>query len=210
MYNDVHQLIPSSARGKHAYQGSLTVSTIKPRDVGHTGGELSGTAQSDIVTGEIGDAITHGNPSSDNGDDIYGPPTSPPPTPSPSKVSKRRFSALESVDLSQSAVGASDSLSTPTGSGMSARSPLSAKRGKMTGAIAISSLGHQISHLNDILHLEIEQNKTQAKSREEWKRQEAERQEQIRLERKELQERKELLERKRMERKRMEHECLEP
>jgi hypothetical protein len=217
LYDNVYQLMPSGAKGRYAYQGSLAVPTIKSRDVGHTGGEPSGgepsgTLQSDIVTGEIGDAITSGNPSSDNGDDIYGPPTSPPPTPSPSK---RRFSALESVDSSSQSIEASGSLSAP--SGMSARSaPLSAKRGKMTGAVALSTIGHQMSHLNDLLFQEMELNRTQAKGRDDWRRQEAEqRRQEAEQRRKEHLERaderlkREDLERERLERERLERERLE-
>ena len=187
------------------YQGSLAVqqaSAVKSGGVGHAGGELSSTSQMDIVTGEIGDAPTtsedppaEGWEKDDNDDP---PPTLPPPTPSPSK---RRFSALvsESADSSTpSAIPGSSS------AGISGISPVSrsaasssSKRGRMTGAIAISSLGHELSDIKGLLCMDLEMTKSNAEAREERKRLEREQLERNRLER------------NRLEQERLEHEQLE-
>jgi len=192
------------------YQGSLAVQqapAVKSGGVGHAGGESSSTSQMDIVTGEIGDAPTtsedppaEGWEKDDNDDP---PPTLPPPTPSPLK---RRFSALvsESADSSTpSAIPGSSS------AGISGISPVSrsaasssSKRGRMTGAIAISSLGHELSDIKGLLRMDLEMTKSNAEAREERKRLECEQLECNRLERNRLEQ--EQLEREQLEQERLE------
>ena len=103
--------MPSSVKGKNVYQGSVAVQQAASRDVGHDG-ESSGLSQANIAGSVIGEfedgTITSRNPPSDNDNDLYGPPSLPPPTPSPSK---QPFSALESVESSQG----QSSISAPTG-----------------------------------------------------------------------------------------------
>jgi len=178
----MHQLMPTGAKGKNVYQGSLAVQqaqAVKSRGVGHAGGEPSTsmlTSDAPITSEDL--------PAEGSDDDAVAPPTLPPPTPSPSK---RRFSALvsESADTSQSP-------STLSGISPISRSVASSssKRGRMTGAIAISSLGHELSDIKGLLRLDIEQTRLNAEAREERKRQE----------------RKHFEERERLEHERREHE----
>lgn len=168
MYDDVQQIIPSGAKGRNAYQGSHAVQ--QSGDVGPAGGEPSGSGTFKLQTGnetaseEIASGtITSGIPPLPAGDDdsIYGAPPSPslpPPTPAPSP-SKRRSSALEeSVDDSSTpTIPASSSASALTLSGNTrSANPYSSKRGKMTGAIALSSLGHELSGIKDMLRTDME------------------------------------------------------
>lgn len=190
--------MPTGAKGKNVYQGSLAVQqslVVKSGGVGHAGGEPS-TSQ----IGEIGDrSITSEYPPAEeleNDDSSVAPPTLPPPTPSPSK---RRFSAVsESADASSSSAIVDSS-----SAGISRISPVSrsavsssssrAKRGKMTGAIAMSSLGHELSDIKGLLRLDLELTKSNAEAREERKRQQLKRWQ----------------EREHLDRERLEHEHLE-
>lgn len=194
--------MPSGAKGKRAYQGSLAVQQALATE--------SSSGDVDHATGEIGDVMplaTQAGTSrnlplaveDDDDDDIdlYGPAapaTLPPPTPSPSK---RRFSALEdSVGPSTSSQSIiPSSKSTPSGISPTSRSASgtsSAKRGKLTGAIAVSSLNNEISSLKDFLRMDSEQARS---SIDERRRRETELFEQDRLDR---------LERERLKTERME------
>jgi hypothetical protein len=174
LYDDVDQLMLSGAKGRNVYQGSsLAVQqalAINPGDVGEPSGEAQ-VGDTDATT-----MMSRNLP--DDDEDIYGPSTPPPPTPSPSK---RRFSALESAESSsQSAIpGSSSAPSGITATSRSGNSTLSAKRGRMTGAIAISSLGHELSDIKDILRKDLELTKTSTEAREERKRQEIQEKEQL-------------------------------
>jgi hypothetical protein len=79
----------------------------------------------------------------------------------------------------------------------------------MTGAVALSTIGHQMSHLNDLLFQEMELNRTQAKGRDDWRRQEAEQRRKEHLERADERLKREDLERERLEREHLEREHLE-
>ena len=213
MYEDVKQLMPSGAKGKNVYQGSLATQQSPSRDAGRRG-ESSGLSQLDAAGSVSMTRIRSGMPPTDDEyEDIYGDAqaTLPPPTPSPSK---RRFSALESVDSSQTPQSVS-AVTAPGGNTPTSRSTTSAKRGRMTSAIAVSSLGHELSDIKDILHQDIEMTKGSINVREERKRQEKQDrldQERINRERRELerqQRERERLERERLERERLERERLE-
>ena len=213
MYEDVKQLMPSGAKGKNVYQGSLATQQSPSRDAGRRG-ESSGLSQLDAAGSVSMTGIRSGMPPTDDEyEDIYGDAqaTLPPPTPSPSK---RRFSALESVDSSQTPQSVS-AVTAPGGNTPTSRSTTSAKRGRMTSAIAVSSLGHELSDIKDILRQDIEMTKGSIDVREERKRQEKQDrldQERINRERRELerqQRERERLERERLERERLEREHLE-
>ena len=213
MYKDVKQLMPSGAKGKNVYQGSLATQQSPSRDAGRRG-ESSGLSQLDAAGSVSMTGIRSGMPPTDDEyEDIYGDAqaTLPPPTPSPSK---RRFSALESVDSSQTPQSVS-AVTAPGGNTPTSRSTTSAKRGRMTSAIAVSSLGHELSDIKDILRQDIEMTKGSIDVREERKRQEKQDrldQERINRERRELerqQRERERLERERLERERLEREHLE-
>jgi hypothetical protein len=189
--------MPAGAKGKNVYQGSLVVQqalAVKSGGVDHAGGEPSSSSRSDIVTGGIGDAPTMGEdlPVVEwEKDDDAAPPTLPPPTPSPSK---RRFSALSSEGADSSSAS---TIPGPSSAGISGISPVSrstasssSKRGRITGAIAISSLRQEVSDIKGLLRMDIELTKSNAEAREERKR----------LERESLEER------ERLERERLEHE----
>lgn len=213
--------MPSGAKGRNVYQGSLAVQQaleVDTGDVGRAGGEpsASGTLQSCNVTGEMADPSTgSGNPPVVDDDDIYGTP--PPPTPSPSK---RRFSAVDSTSgASQFPNSNPDSESSPSGVTSTGTPPISrslkssyssAKRGKMTGAIAISNLGHEVSDIKTLMRQDIELAKSQIEARNERKRQDNERLEQERQVRQEREhQEREHLEQERQERERLERERLE-
>ena len=161
------------------YQGSLAVQqvpAVRSGVVDHA--ELSGSTSQ-----MIGEPITSEDPPAqgwENADDNIALPTLPPPTPSPSK---QRFSTLASESIDSSSQSAIPSPSTAiTGGSPTSRSAVSsssgrAKRGRMTGAIAISSLGHELSDIKGLLRMEIESTKSNLDAREERKRWEMERSE---------------------------------
>ena len=191
----------SDAKGENVYQRTLAVQqalVVKSGVVGHAGGELSGMSQSDNTA-----TVMSGNPPAeirDNDDGDVALPTLPPPTPS---QLKRRFSALsESVGSSfQSTIP--DSSSAGISRTSRSASSSSSKRGRMIGALALSSLGRELSHMK---RLENERNRLE-RERLQHKRLERERLEHKRLEHKRLEH--ERLERKRLEHKRLERERLE-
>ena len=173
--------MPSGAKGKHVYQGSIAIQramAIKSGAVAHAdpGGSRVGDAP---VTSE--DLSIEGWP---DDDDQQVPPTLPPPTPSPAK---RRFSTIapESVDISTHSriSGPSTGISAHSRSAPSASSGSASKRGRMTGAIAISSLGNELSDLKGLLRMDIESTRSTVDAREERKRWEIERQDRLEQER---------------------------
>lgn len=105
-----------------------------------------------ISTGVPAASVTCGNVDMVSGDasehndvnDLAGqpPPTSPPP--SPSIASKRRFSVAENTSDTVTV----RSQSQPSSSHVSTSTSTSAKRGRMTGAIALTSIGHGIADLS--------------------------------------------------------------
>ena len=191
--------MPTGAKGKNVYQGSLAVQqaqTVESGDVGRT-------LRMDSATGEFGDAPTTSEDPPAEGrekdDDDAAPPPLPPPTPSPSK---RRFSMLVSESANSSSPCAIPGSSS---AGISGISPVSrsagsssSKRGRMTGAIAISSLGHELSDIKGLLRMDIELTKSNAEAREERKCQE----------RKDLEERKRLEEHQRLEERQRQEEAI--
>jgi len=79
-----------------------------------------------------------------------------PPLSSPSIISKYRFSALESDSLPTTTPGGSTLIS-------HASSSTSSKREQITGAIALTNIGHGFADYNSIYRRDVEQREAQRK-----------------------------------------------
>jgi hypothetical protein len=132
-YEDMKSLIPSLAKGKFAYQANgLGVEKMTITTPSHTSGNE-----------------TTDNPHPED-ESMTTTPNNTSPTSLPSRSSfasnKRRFSALESGSLVEDTndISSIKSLSPFTPSGSTPSSSTISKRGRMTGASGMHSIGHSL------------------------------------------------------------------
>jgi hypothetical protein len=162
--------MPSGAKGKNVYQGSTAAQQLQSTSMaerssaGHAApsdtlvGNMEGTEGSVDIEGfnaATGDL-------DEDGDVNPAPPTSPPASPFTS-ASKRRFSALDG-NVSASSVAA-----TPTSRSLISSSSGSAKRGRITGAIALTTIGHGLAGLNTLYRTGLEQEDARHRQRMAWR-----------------------------------------
>lgn len=151
--------MPNLAKGKKAYQANgigpgepaISGSTEAPAIAMGSSGDVGMVPRNSSEHNNLDDLTEHDN--LDNSTcEPQPPPTSPPPSESSLSMntSKRRFSAVENpsnTSTVRSLSQPSRAESHPSTSHASSAST-SAKRGRLTGAIALTSIGHGIADLN--------------------------------------------------------------
>jgi hypothetical protein len=171
LYEDIKLLMPSLAKGRKAYQanglgtaqsnitsgasGSAQGSVrdiedpVMDKGLATENGELAevlviatgSSSTAGIVSNDVGESNNIDKPTSE----VF-PPTSPPL--SPSIASKQRFLAVGNTSDSLTLQSQSQPSSSHLSSSHTSSTSSSAKRGWMTGAIALTSIGHGIADLN--------------------------------------------------------------
>jgi len=174
--------MPSGTKGKNVYQASTAmvqqVQSVHVSVSADAGGAALGAALSiqpetpfdamrggnvNVCEGSSTDCATvvgggTGNMQVDEDEDLEDDHNAPPPptSPPPSIISKRRFSALDLETTSEKMA------SPPTSSGVTPASQShgstnsgSSKQGQVTGAIALTNIGHGFADFNSIYRMDL-------------------------------------------------------
>jgi hypothetical protein len=94
------------------------------------------------------------------------PATSPPP--SPSIGSKRRFSAIDLKGVSPSGdldMGSPSAIVTPASRSLISSNSSTSKRGRITGAIALANIGHNLSEFNSMFRIGLDRQEARHRKR---------------------------------------------